>query len=169
MKWLNRLFGGPKDMAALPAGTKAPDFTLPDVSSGKDGGSFSLQAALQNGPVLARSSRFPVLLPVHVPVSGTHPPSARGHENHDRRHLAGQPARHCRFPQGVRSYFSHAARRSEWLRGLKRLRADQCPEFVPDRAGWPNRSQQRGMGKAGGRGHPPQARFLAANSASSTF
>jgi peroxiredoxin len=53
MKWLNRLFGGPKDMAALPAGTKAPDFTLPDVSSGKDGGSFSLQAALQNGPVLA--------------------------------------------------------------------------------------------------------------------
>jgi len=77
MKWLNRLFGGPKDMAALPAGTKAPDFTLPDVSSGKDGGSFSLQAALQNGPSLPRSSRFPVLLPVHVPVSGTHPPSAR--------------------------------------------------------------------------------------------
>jgi len=57
MKWLDRLFGGPKDMAALPAGTKAPDFSLPAVSSGKDGnkdgGEFSLQAALQQGPVLA--------------------------------------------------------------------------------------------------------------------
>ncbi len=57
MKWLDRLFGGPKDMAALPAGTKAPDFSLPAVSSGKDsgkdGGNFSLQAALKQGPVLA--------------------------------------------------------------------------------------------------------------------
>src|ERR1700688_4251930 len=53
MKWLDRLFGGPKDMAALSAGTKAPDFSLPAVSSGKDGGEFSLQAALQQGPVLA--------------------------------------------------------------------------------------------------------------------
>jgi len=40
-------------MAALPAGTKAPDFSLPTVSSGKDGGEFSLQAALKQGPVLA--------------------------------------------------------------------------------------------------------------------
>jgi peroxiredoxin len=61
MKLLDSLFGGPKDMAALPAGTKAPDFSLPalvtskDTSkdSDKDGGSFSLQAALQQGPVLA--------------------------------------------------------------------------------------------------------------------
>jgi peroxiredoxin len=53
MKWLDRLFGGPKDMAALSAGTKAPDFSLPTVSSGKNGGEFSLQAALQQGPVLA--------------------------------------------------------------------------------------------------------------------
>jgi peroxiredoxin len=57
MTWLDRLFGGPKDMAALPAGTKAPDFSLPAVVSGKnnkqDGGTFSLQAALQQGPVLA--------------------------------------------------------------------------------------------------------------------
>jgi peroxiredoxin len=57
MKWLDRLFGGPKDMAALPAGTKAPDFSLPAVfngkDSGKDGGNFSLQAALKQGPVLA--------------------------------------------------------------------------------------------------------------------
>jgi peroxiredoxin len=49
MKWLNRLFGGPKDMAALPAGTKAPDFNLPAL----DGGKFSLQDALQQGLVLA--------------------------------------------------------------------------------------------------------------------
>jgi peroxiredoxin len=49
MKWLERLFGGPKDMAALPAGTKAPDFTLPALT----GGEFSLQAALKQGPVLA--------------------------------------------------------------------------------------------------------------------
>jgi cytochrome c biogenesis protein CcmG/thiol:disulfide interchange protein DsbE len=45
-------------MAALPAGTKAPDFSLPAVSNGKDGnnktgGNFSLQAALKQGPVLA--------------------------------------------------------------------------------------------------------------------
>lgn len=49
MKWLDRLFGGPKDMAALPAGTKAPEINLPAL----DGGKFSLQAALQQGPVLA--------------------------------------------------------------------------------------------------------------------
>jgi peroxiredoxin len=56
MKWLDRLFGGPKDMAALPAGTKAPDFSLPVVVDGKvdgkDGGKFSLQSALQQGLVL---------------------------------------------------------------------------------------------------------------------
>jgi peroxiredoxin len=53
MKWLDRLFGGPKDMAALPAGTEAPDFSLPAVLGDKDGGNFSLQSALQQGPVLA--------------------------------------------------------------------------------------------------------------------
>jgi peroxiredoxin len=57
MKWLDRLFGGLNDMAALPAGTKAPDFSLPAVIGGKSnketGGTFSLQAALQQGPVLA--------------------------------------------------------------------------------------------------------------------
>jgi peroxiredoxin len=65
MKWLDRLFGGPKNMAALPAGTDAPDFSLPAVSlstvdsgradsklSLKDDGKFSLQNALQQGPVL---------------------------------------------------------------------------------------------------------------------
>jgi peroxiredoxin len=48
-------------MAALPAGTKAPDFSLPTVVSGKsdwkgdgkEGGQFSLQSALQQGAVLA--------------------------------------------------------------------------------------------------------------------
>jgi peroxiredoxin len=56
MKWLNHLFGGPKDMAALPAGTKAPDFSLPAVDGlidGQESGKFSLQQALQRGPVLA--------------------------------------------------------------------------------------------------------------------
>jgi len=66
MKWLDRLFGGPKDMAALPAGTKAPDFSLPAVSSGKnnneEGGNFSLQVALKQGPVLA--AFFKVSCPV---------------------------------------------------------------------------------------------------------
>jgi peroxiredoxin len=36
-------------MAALPAGTKAPEINLPSL----DGGKFSLQAALKQGPVLA--------------------------------------------------------------------------------------------------------------------
>jgi peroxiredoxin len=49
MRWLNHVFGGSKDMAALTAGTKAPDFTLPTV----DGKKLSLQDALQRGPVLA--------------------------------------------------------------------------------------------------------------------
>jgi peroxiredoxin len=49
MKWLNRLFGGPKDMAALPAGTNAPEISLPSL----DGSKFSFQAALNQGPVLA--------------------------------------------------------------------------------------------------------------------
>src|SRR5271154_4794029 len=54
MKWLERVFGGPRDMAALPAGTKAPDFSLPAVSSPEsDAGEFSLRAALEKGPVLA--------------------------------------------------------------------------------------------------------------------
>jgi len=65
MKWLDRLFGGCKDMAALPAGTIAPDFALPIFSNGKDklngkdkdnnndSAEFSLQAALRRGPVLA--------------------------------------------------------------------------------------------------------------------
>jgi len=49
-------------MAALPAGTKAPDFSLPSVHKGKDSGKFSLQAALQQGPVLA--AFFKVSCPV---------------------------------------------------------------------------------------------------------
>jgi cytochrome c biogenesis protein CcmG/thiol:disulfide interchange protein DsbE len=54
MKWLNRLFGGSNDMAALPAGTKAPDFSLPAISIlVNDGGKFSLQEVLKQGPVLA--------------------------------------------------------------------------------------------------------------------
>jgi peroxiredoxin len=66
MKWLDRLFGGPKDMAALTAGTKAPDFSLPAAPvegkeggkgagqvDGKKGGRFSLHSALKQGPVLA--------------------------------------------------------------------------------------------------------------------
>jgi peroxiredoxin len=57
MKWLDRFFGGPNDMSALKPGTMAPDFSLPTVvsgkDSGKDGGNFSLQAALKRGPALA--------------------------------------------------------------------------------------------------------------------
>jgi peroxiredoxin len=49
MKWLNRLFGGQEDMVALATGTKAPDFSLPAL----DGGRFSLQDVLRQGPVLA--------------------------------------------------------------------------------------------------------------------
>src|ERR1700722_15696821 len=48
MKWLDCLFGGSKNMAALTANTTAPDFSLPDLK----GSSFSLQSALQHGPVL---------------------------------------------------------------------------------------------------------------------
>jgi peroxiredoxin len=58
MKWLDRIFGGPKDMAALPAGSKAPDISLPILGGGK----FSLQEALKKGPVLA--AFFKVSCPV---------------------------------------------------------------------------------------------------------
>jgi peroxiredoxin len=54
MKWLDSLFGGPKDMAALPPGTTAPDFSLSTVSlAAGDGAKFALQDALKKGPVLA--------------------------------------------------------------------------------------------------------------------
>jgi peroxiredoxin len=49
MKWIDHMFGAPKDMAALTAGTAAPDFSL----SALDGGKFSLLEALKQGPVLA--------------------------------------------------------------------------------------------------------------------
>ena len=48
-KWLNHIFGGRKDMAALTAGNQAPEFSLPSL----DGTQFSLQDALKRGPVLA--------------------------------------------------------------------------------------------------------------------
>jgi peroxiredoxin len=49
LKWLQHFFGGENDMAALTAGTKAPDFSL----TGLHGGKFSLQEALARGPVFA--------------------------------------------------------------------------------------------------------------------
>src|SRR5258707_1458740 len=58
MKWLTRLLGGSQDMAALTAGTKAPDISLGAV----DGKTFSLQEALKKGPVLA--AFFKVSCPV---------------------------------------------------------------------------------------------------------
>jgi peroxiredoxin len=58
MKWLDRLFGGKQDMAALTAGFKAPDFSLTAL----DGSKFSLQEALSQGPVLA--AFFKVSCPV---------------------------------------------------------------------------------------------------------
>ncbi len=48
MSWLKNLVGG-KRMAALTAGTKAPQFELPLM----DGSKFSLNEALTRGPVLA--------------------------------------------------------------------------------------------------------------------
>jgi peroxiredoxin len=48
MTWLSKLLGGRK-MAALTAGTEAPQFELPAI----DGSKFSLQTALTRGPVVA--------------------------------------------------------------------------------------------------------------------
>jgi peroxiredoxin len=48
MKWWKVIFGG-QIMAALTAGTAAPDFTLRTM----DGAQFSLQKALTRGPVVA--------------------------------------------------------------------------------------------------------------------
>lgn len=58
MKWLTRLFGGPKDMAALTPGTQAPEISLSTL----DGKKFVLRDALQRGPVLA--AFFKVSCPV---------------------------------------------------------------------------------------------------------
>src|SRR5260370_30830393 len=52
MKWLDHLFGGPKNMASFPARTKTPDFFFPAVSSRKDCGEFSFPASLKKKPVL---------------------------------------------------------------------------------------------------------------------
>ena len=48
MKWLSHLFGG-QEMAALNVGDPAPDFALNTL----DGKKFSLQEALERGPVVA--------------------------------------------------------------------------------------------------------------------
>jgi peroxiredoxin len=48
MKWFTEIFGGKNEMAALTAGSKAPDFTLSTL----DGKPFSLAQALQAGPVV---------------------------------------------------------------------------------------------------------------------
>src|SRR5271169_3266958 len=58
MAWLNRLFGGSQDMAALQPGTRAPDISLAAV----DGTTFSLHDALKKGPVVA--AFFKVSCPV---------------------------------------------------------------------------------------------------------
>jgi peroxiredoxin len=47
VKWFRNIFGG-NDMAALNAGTSAPDFTLQTM----DGKQFSLREALVRGPVV---------------------------------------------------------------------------------------------------------------------
>ena len=52
MKWLDRLFGGPKDMAALPAGTKAPEISLPALER-KRWRQILIAGRAQQGPVLA--------------------------------------------------------------------------------------------------------------------
>jgi peroxiredoxin len=57
MKWLRNMFGG-NDMAALTAGTSAPDFKLQTL----DGKQFSLCEALTRGPVVA--AFFKVSCPV---------------------------------------------------------------------------------------------------------
>lgn len=57
-KWLNALFGGSNDMAALRPGSKAPEINLPSV----DGKQFSLAEALARGPVVA--AFFKVSCPV---------------------------------------------------------------------------------------------------------
>jgi peroxiredoxin len=48
VKWLRNIFGG-NNMAALTAGTSAPDFKLQTM----DGSHFSLSDALRRGPVVA--------------------------------------------------------------------------------------------------------------------
>jgi peroxiredoxin len=58
MNWLERIFGGARDMATLTAGTKAPEIAL----TGMDGKKFSLEEALKNGPVVA--AFFKVSCPV---------------------------------------------------------------------------------------------------------
>jgi peroxiredoxin len=58
MTWLDRVFGGSQDMAALTAGTRAPDISLAAV----DGATFSLQDALKKGPVMV--AFFKVSCPV---------------------------------------------------------------------------------------------------------
>jgi peroxiredoxin len=57
VKWLRKIFGG-KNMAALTAGTSAPDFQLQTM----DGKQFSLREALKGGPVVA--AFFKITCPV---------------------------------------------------------------------------------------------------------
>jgi peroxiredoxin len=121
MKWLERLFGGRKDMAALGEGAKAPDFSLPVL----DGSKFSLQDALKHGQVLA------VFFKVSCPVCQyLFPFFERLHKAYGSQSVAmvavsqDDKKKHGRIFERVRRDLSRAARRSRSLRGFQCIRPD---------------------------------------------
>ena len=129
-------------------------------------GEFSLQAALQQGPVLAAFFKvscptcqytFPFLERIHK-AYGDRKITIVGISQNDQRDTS-------RFSEGVRSYLPYPARRSERLRGVECLRPDQCPDSVLDRTRRQDRNHQRWMGETGSGRHQSQARRRAADCA----
>jgi len=143
MKWLTRLLGGTQDMAALTAGTKAPDISLAAV----DGKTFSLQDALTKGPALAAFFKvscpvcqytFPYLERLHKAQGDKKSPSV-GISQDDKRNTNAFLKEY-----GVHSPLS---RRSQRLSSLERIRPDQRSHLVPDWAGRPKSKYRAWVGR----------------------
>jgi peroxiredoxin len=143
-------------MAALGEGTKAPDFSLP-ASGWRQ--RFSLQEALQRGPVLAAFFKvscpvcqyaFPFFERLHK-AYGSEKVAIVAVSQDDKNNTAA-------FLKEYGVTFPRAARRSRRLRGFQRIRPHQRAVMVPHRAGWRDQNLQRRLGKSGrGRSEPPLA------------
>ena len=129
-------------MAALEAGTQAPQFELPAM----DGSKFSLQDALTRGPVLAVffKNSCPVCqyaLPYFERIYKTYGKgklSIVGISQNDKKDTA-------EFMKRYGMYFSNASRRHQDLTRFECIRADQCPYRVLDFGRRRNRNLERRM------------------------
>ena len=135
-----------------------------------DGGNFSLQAALKQGPVLAAFFKvscpvcqytFPFLERLYQAHGDKKITIVGISQNNQRDTAAFLKEYGVTFPVLLDDPNGYAVSNAYGLTNV--------PTFVPDRTERADRSQQRRMGQAGGGRHPPQAFSGAANSVAPIF